>query len=355
MTLITLASGGSRWTQWKSLSVSKTIDSAQHKMSISTTDRIQTGLERWNILGGSEIRLFFDVNLIFEGYVTKYSPSVSETEHAISVECTTRSVDAVESSHDGTLFWKDTSPEEVIREVLSPFGIQTNIMSPMTMIESEGFKVAPNTSAYDVVKRLAERDGLLIYTNTDSSFTISDGAIAFSPAQTIVRGDWCSISSTHDIGKSYSEVRLKTQRKSYNYDYDERQMTEEVFTSSFQNRHRPLVVVDNTQFENDEKLGRYIERRLNNDSITAQVEMKSFSDKSGRPWEVGGMVRVFEPLIDVTQTLQISSVNYDLSESGGITTNLTLKTPEGYSTGTASASSIRRSSGAFGSLLGSFS
>lgn len=350
---VTLVSEGVTWEGWKSLTIQQTLDKAQHSFSMTTTDRFQEGLDRWNISGGSSVDVYFDTSLAFSGYVQKYSPSLTATEHAISISGESKAIDAVQGSHDGSYFWRDVSAESIIEEVLEPMGFEATIDKPLEAIGPEGFRAAVNSSPFDIVKRLAERNGLLVFTDNEGNFRLSDSSNQVTFTE-IGRGDYIEISAEHDVSKSYSEIIVKGQRNTFSVGFQDQQRMEHRVQNSSQTRHRPLVVITTGQEVEQDKLAQYIHRRLAGDSVTASVVLKTPYDKDGNLWGVGQRIWLNEPIVDIDQELIISSVDFTLDESSGFKTTLGLKVPETYTIDPAQARAARRSTGIFGNILKAF-
>jgi prophage tail gpP-like protein len=352
MTQVALETRTQSWTGWKSFSLTQTLDNAYQTLSMETTDRFQEGLARWDVEGGTAIRLSFDNNPVFYGYITGYSPKIAEGAHSINLSAKSDLYDLVKSSHVGTIAWRDTTPEEIIQEVLDPFNIPVVFESGMTAIGAEGFRIAANSSPYSIIKRLAERDGLLAVSYRDLAVIVTDNPSFASPPP-ITLGVWCEISANHDVSKSHSEIILKTQRKSFNNDFDDKQSVEQRVENPSVTRYTPLVILETSDIGQQESFADYVNRRFLGNSVTATVKVKSFFDPNGQLWLVGSRVFVNEPLVDINQELIISSVTFALSESDGISTTLELKVPETYSSnGGTSPAATRRGTGAFGNLLG---
>lgn len=349
---VTLASEGQVWLGWKSFSISKTLDKAQHSFTMSTTDRQQEGLDRWNVNGGSSVQIYFNDDLVFDGFVQKYNPSITASSHEISISGESKAIDAVQSSHTGEMFWKNKSADDIVKEVIEPFGLEVEIDESLGEIGEEGFRVAANDTPFSIVKRLAERNGRVVFTDRNGKFRVSSLKEA-EVATTLTRGDWVEISAEHDVSKSFSEIIVKGQRNSYVGTFEDNQRTIFPTTNSSQKRFRPKIVLSTGTDDQQKRFSQYVHRRLSGDSVSATVKVKSAYNKEGVLWGVGDRVWLDEPLIDIDQEMVVSELTFDLNDQG-FSTTLKLKVPETYTIDPAAARPARKSIGFFGDLLRAF-
>ena len=177
---------------------------------------------------------------------------MTSDSHQITISGQSKAIDVVQSSHDGTYFWKDTPAEDVIEELLSPFGFEFTASKPLKSIGSTGFRMGVNESPFTAIKRIAERNGLLVFTDNDGNFKLSDTSDQATFSE-IGRGDYIRISADHDVSKSFSNIIVKGQRNSYDFDFDTSQQNENRLLNTSQPRHRPKVVVVTAQEAEQEK------------------------------------------------------------------------------------------------------
>ncbi|MEP2736731.1 MAG: phage baseplate assembly protein [Erythrobacter sp.] len=333
MPQITLISNGRTWTGFQTVSILKSMDDVVHALTLQTTDRANEGIERWNVQGGSAIQVEIDGVLSFDGYVTRYSPNIGAESHSISIDASSRAIDIVECSHDGRVFWKNVSAESIIREVIAPFGLALDIQSPMKAIGKTGFRVGVDESPFSIIRTLAEKNGLSVYSLVDGTIVLSR-----TPSEEIVstigRGQYVSMSTNHDLSQSFSEVIVKSQQNTTEKDFAGQQRVERRFDNTAQTRHRPLVVIKNGTDEEQRDFAQMAQRRFSGNVLGATVTVKSaFRNPTNGPrmmWDINAIVFVDEPAADVSQNLLIKEVEFSVSEGQGFQTNLILGLAESY-------------------------
>ena len=351
---------GLAWEGWQSFSIRQSLDSGAHSFSMQTTDRFKQLIGRWNVRGGSEIEIKIADETVFKGYVQKYSVNISADAHTITLEGASKAIDIIECSHLGPYFWKNTTGEAVIREVLKPFGLSVTFDKGLKAIGATGYKVEVEAKPFEIIKEIAARDGLTVLTDFNGNLRLYDGKNA-PQAGSIGRGDYISISSDHDLSQAFSEIVVKSQQndrgKPVKATFNTKQRSEATSSNNLilkttanplNVRHRPIVYVKNDQGDAAESFGDFVKSRFTGDVITASAVVKSHLNKAGKIWGIGQEVFLQEELLSVNQKLVVSEVDFSLSQDSGYQTNLVFKIPETYDPlEGASSASLRQAKGEF--------
>lgn len=352
---------GVDWEGWLSFSVKQSLDGAYHSFTMNTTDRNQAKIGQWNVRGGSIVEILINNLPIFSGYVQKYSVNISDSDHSISIEGASKTVDASECSHLGPYFWKNTSAESVVSEVLKPFGFTATYDKPLKAIGKEGYKVEVEKSPFEIIKELAERDGLTVITELNGNFRFYDGTKA-KEVGFIGRGQYIDLSVDHDLSQAFSEIVVKGQ------DNDRSKPDRATFKAKQQSetkvdnplrvgarsnpetiRYRPAVYVQNGDKDAGKAFAEFVKSRFTGDVITANATVKTHLTPSGDIWQAGQLVWLEEPLVSVAQWLVVSDVEFKLDDGSGYQTVLGLKIPNSYDPlGKGDSSQVRKASGEFG-------
>lgn len=355
----TLVCDGVAWTGWQSFSVRQNMENVAHSFTFTTTDRFQEGLDRWNVRGGSKIEFFIDDEMIVSGFVRKYSPSINPERHSITIDGESAAVDIVDSSHLGPYFWKAGSAEQVIADVLKPFGLKLALDKKLKPIPKEGYRVGVNDTPFEIVRKLLERDQMLFFTDRNNNLVATDGRNP-SNGGTIRRGDYVEIGADHDLSNSFSEIVVRAQKNERTKgdkkeDFDANQKIEKRLRNSAETRYRPVVFVNSGEPEAQAELAEDIKRRFSGDQITATCGLKTHLNKLGDVWGANQLVFLDEPLIYARQKLVVSEVEFTLDETSGFRTNLALKLPVAFDTDGASARDVRLGEdGPFTDILAAF-
>lgn len=267
---IWLTCEGINWYGWQSLSIKSSLSQVQHSFEMKTTDIERLGDELWNVKGGSEISIYFRNIRIFTGYVQKYDVSLSADSHEISIAGESKAIDLVQCSHVGNYFWKNVSGETVVKEVVKPFGIPIRIDKKLKPIPKEGLRVAVDSSAFDVIKKVAEQNALLVYTMQSGTVCITDDPSQkqLSPA-VLAPGDYVSISVNSDYSTVFSEVILKSQEKTYK-------------TKEFKKRQQKKKVKKNTKKRSKRSKEKQEEDEKDNKDKAKQKKTRTETRRSRR-------------------------------------------------------------------------
>lgn len=351
---IWLACEGQSWFGWKSLSIKSSLSQVQHTFEMKSTDILKLGEKQWNVKGGSEVSIYFRNVRIFTGYVQKYDVSLSADSHDISIAGESKAIDLVQCSHVGKYFWKNVSGESIIKEVVKPFGIDIQIDAKLKPIPKEGLRVAVDSAAFDVIKKVAEQNSVLIYTTQSGTIRIAEDP-SQGQAFELLPGDYTSISVNTDYSTVFSEVILKSQEKTYKKkEFKKRQQKEHkskdkkkdkatkpasnpspnittvgTKTNSKELRYRPLVIISDGKDESQKDLVQSANRRLNGDGKKISLTVKSPYTPTGEIWGIGQYVVMKDEIMGIDGSYIISDVSFSLSDSG-FETQLDLCLPHVY-------------------------
>lgn len=371
---IRLTCEGISWFGWESLSIRSSLSQVQHTFEMKTTDIANLGDQQWNVRGGSEIAIYFRDSLVFQGYVQKYDVALSADSHEISIAGESKAIDLVQCSHIGPYFWKNVSGESIIKEVTKPFGIDISIKMKLRPIPKEGLRVAVDSTAFDVIKKVAEQNSALIYTKQSGEVCISDDP-SVGKIFTLLPGDYTSISANTDYSTIFSRVILKSQEKTYKTkEFKKRQRKEHVKDNKKKSRgrkppkintvgtknnvkelrYRPLVIISNGKDESQKDLIQVANRRLNGDGKKISLTVRTPFTPTGEIWAIGQYVALKDEIVGVNGSYIISDISFSLSDSG-FETQLDLCIPQMFNLKEMSPAQKRaESQGFFADLLGVF-
>lgn len=327
---IWLTCEGQSWFGWKSLSIKSSLSQVQHTFEMKSTDILKLGEKQWNVKGGSEVSIYFRNVRIFTGYVQKYDVSLSADSHDISIAGESKAIDLVQCSHVGKYFWKNVSGESIIKEVVKPFGLDIQIDAKLKPIPKEGLRVAVDSTAFDVIKKVAEQNSVLIYTTQSGTIRIAEDP-SQGQAFELLPGDYTSISVNTDYSTVFSEVIIKSQEKTYKKnEFKKRQRKEHkskdkkekatktvgTKTNSKELRYRPLVIISDGKDESQKDLVQSANRRLNGDGKKISLTVKSPYTPTGEIWGIGQYVVMKDEIMGIDGSYIISDVSFSLSDSG---------------------------------------
>ncbi len=200
--------------EWQSISIKQSMGTVQHSVDLSVTDVFDFQHRRYNRHGGSRIEIFLDKDYkLFDGWVQTYKESATATSHTINVSAESLAIDLVQASHIGKYFWQNCTAESIIQEVVKPFNIDVKINKPLLPISKEGLRVAVDTTAFDILKKIAEQNGLLIFTDTNGVVNI--GLPASNKGVLLTTGDYTKIDIDHDFTAIFSKLIIKSQQKTH--------------------------------------------------------------------------------------------------------------------------------------------
>ena len=346
---------GESYQGWVAFNITQSLNNVVHEFTMTTTDTENEGISKFNKFGGSIADVYYNDELVVTGYIQGvsggYSAGTNNAQRTKTIRCNSDAIDLVQCGHKGPYFWRVVPARTIIEDVTRPFGLRVQINAPLEDIPYEGFRVAVDESPYDIIKKIAERNGLLIYSQGDGSRITIDEDIPSNPLTELTTGDYFSINVNQNYDESFSEVLVKFQN-------NDKALVTAVSDKLIENdsslRYRPITMIASSTEAQTEKLAQYIERRLTGDTVSAVVRLKTPFDKNGNLYRVGQRVWLNDEYEEVDQELMVDEIIHSLDTSNGFVCTLSLKIPETYGIKSTDIVTARRAIGRFGDVTKSF-
>lgn len=324
--LITI--NGEEWTGAKTFRVNQSMDRAAHSISFDTP-MIPPNDEGYAFFQpdvGDEYVIAVNGFVLSAGYIRNItSRSVGDADYSLTVNGESRASDLVDTTHDGQVFWKNVSGATIVEQVLAPYGFAYRTDRPFR-VEKE-LKVDVQDSPWDIIKKIAENNGLTVYTNSENVIIFADAELPGTFYElSDVNASEMSVDKNDDY--LFSQIIVKAQSA------EGTQSKEIRLVNPNAPRYRPKVLIydkDDTEQGGFEDYSEYVRRRMN--GLVSEVSMRlPFLD---RPEDAFYRLNDRVWLVAPTHYIEgaemvISEITYLMSDGDGIVTELRLTTPEAY-------------------------
>lgn len=345
MTILTIRAGDEEWEHWLALDLTVSLDRIDHQLDLTSTDPKREGASRWNLRGGAPLTMLLDDVAAFEGF-TRHYHAEKGGDHRVDITAFSRARDLVNGHHEGPIFWRNVPGAQVIADVIDPYGFAWRLDAPVLPVPDEGFRVAVNDHPFDIIRRVAECNGLLIWTDMDGVIRIGKGIDEDTPVQPLGPCDYTLATETADLETRWSKVIVKWQRNNFDDDDETAQTGEEVWIDETAPRYLPLVVIESGPDAARRKIGEYITRRSIGQTQTVGLVVHSLSRPDGLRWGLGQRVVLTDDVLGINDALIVYEISARIDESGGLQLRLGLRAPQTYS-GAVTAQDVRRSGEVF--------
>lgn len=333
---VALRINGLDWQGWTSVQITRSVDQIAGGFALALSDRWSYADAALPLAAGMSCQLLSTYQgaetPLIDGYLDKVSPTLSASEHGISVEGRDKSADMVDCAAIHTPGqWTKTTVAELATILASPFTVGVTMQgTPGAPFPS--FKLEPGETAFDALKRAMQQRELLAMPDGKGNIVLS--LVGQQTASTtLVQGEnVLAASSTFDGTERFSEYIVQGQK----------QGTDAVFGASAAavkgkvkdeavTRYRPMLLRAEQQGDAGHMRQRAAwEKTIRAArSVSVSVTVQGWRTGNGELWPVGQLVVCKLPYLYIDQSLLIASATYTKNLQGTLCT-LTLKDPDAY-------------------------
>lgn len=313
--------GNHRFTGWKQITVSKSMESLCSSFNLTAIDKWSVG--EWELVPGSSIEIRLNNKKVLAGYIDKVDPTISTDSHEIRITGRDKTCDLVDCSAinaPGT--WKEVTFETFVKALIQPFGL--NFVKDYTIADKkQDFSIQSNEAVAATIQRYANERGLLLLSNCNGDLVVTETARDSSYDGLSYGVNIKQASASYDFTNRFSEYRVKGQEKTQGSGWT--RTTINIFGKAVDEaitRHRPLQLSAEGKATNEtaRKRAEWEASIRAGKSCKVSVNVQGWEQSNGDLWDINHLVVTdIEPLQIENVTLLISSVEYSLSDTGSMT------------------------------------
>lgn len=355
MSKLELIVNGLRYEGWKSVRVTRSIESLAGSFSLDVSDRWGGQDVPWPIAEEDACRIAIDDVVVLDGYVDKRNLSTSATQRSLSYSG--RDLAAALVDCDAVLdkwTFRNTSVVALARKLTAPFLIRVDVQPGLSLGKPPKKQVVnPGDKAYEVIRRAATVAGVLVVSDGVGGILITRAGTTRAATPLVEGENILSASVEYDASERYKRYLVMTQVGGT----DEAsgaatRIRAEATDEAVQREDRVLVIRPETGVSTD-----YARRRADWEariraarSETVTISVLGWHQPRGRGlWPLNALVDVNAPSIGVGGQMLISQVEHTLSETGEVT-QLRLVRPDAFTPEPQAV--VRKSGGAWKELAG---
>lgn len=319
--VVTLAIGGQRHDGWKSIRITRAIDSMCGEFQLTLADRWPDQPGRFALEAGVACSVQVAGDTVLTGYVDQLLPTVDAEAHEITIVGRDRAADLVDcSAVHSPGSWKNIRIEAIAAELARPFGITVQAKAS-TGPALRKFALQQGETVQAAIERLCRFAGLLAVSTAAGAVELVAPAEA-RPVAAIVDGvNLLSGSGTHDVSQRFSQYIVKGQASG---DDHANGKTVAHPTGSAADpaikRHRPLIVIAEEQstIANSGMRARWEASTRAGRSQSAILVVPGWRDDTGQLFAAGATVSVTVPRLFIEGPMLIQAVTFVLDERGTV-------------------------------------
>lgn len=332
MSDVTLLVGGRRYGGWKSVRVTRSIESLAGSFALDVSDRWGAQDEPWPIAEGDPCRVEIDGTVVIDGYVDQRRLSATATARTLSYTGRDRAADLVDCSAVLSNYtFRNLTIADFAAALAQPFNVRVSVQAGLTLARRSKIVVQPGDKAYEAIAREAAPAEVLLVSDGDGGILITRAGTA--RAASLVEGENVLTAEVeHDSADRYHRYRITTQVAGTDEAAGEATRIQAEATDPAVRASRVLLIRPDRGYSlTDARRRADWEARIRAArAATATITVLGWKQSNGVLWPLNALTRVKCPrLIGIDGEALISQVDHTISESGQVT-QLRLVRPDAF-------------------------
>jgi prophage tail gpP-like protein len=331
---VRLVVNGREYGGWKSVRITRSVESIAGSFDLEANDRWAGQDEPWPLAEEDECRVEIDGAVVIDGYIDRRSMALAGQQRTLSFAGRDRAAVLVDCSAvlDAYTFRKATVLD-VARKVCAPFGIEVSLQDGLALPTAPAKTVInPGDSAWQALERVAQSAGVLVVSDGRGGIVITRSGTGRATA--LIEGqNVLGASVDYDGTARYARYVVVTQvggtdSASGNATRIEAEATDEAVRRT----DRVLLIQPEAGItaESARRRGDWEARIRAAQAETVSVVVQGWQQPDGELWPINALVEARIPAIGVNGQMLISQVEHTLSDGAGETTQLRLVRPDAF-------------------------
>ncbi len=330
--VLTLRVRGIAYGGWKSVQVTRSMESLSGAFSVSVSERWPGQPTSRPIRPGDPVVVAIGDDVVISGHVDQVTTALSASDHGVTVTGRDAAADLIDSAPDlPPNEWHGITLLDLARLLAEPFGV------PVRSDVGSGRSIAkvalnPGEKAWELLEERCRYEAILPVSDGQGGIVLTRAGSS-RVGTAIVEGENLLAGSLElDWSERFSRYVVKAQLQGTDLVSGEAAAEPEgAATDAEIKRHRELVVVaasgadaqhcaDRAKWEATVRAGR---------GARASVTVRGWRSGGGQLWPVNALVALRSPTLGIDREMLITAATYSLDD-GGEVTQLSLVRPEAF-------------------------
>lgn len=323
---------GQAFYGWKTVSISKHLESICNEFSIVLDDKFEGLDTQWPLKPDIPIQISIGTERVFTGNIETAEPEFGPTARSFTIGGRSGAGDIVDCSHEGVAEFKNIRVDKLAEELCKPFGIKIFLsVTPTELIPK--FSVKPGETVFEAIDRAARLQGFFWIATRGGNIRLTRAARlrSFSKLQQDV--NMLAGSAIYDGTQRFSQYTVKGQAAgTEDFFGNNAAQPEGKASDNGSKRYRPITLIAEGDVDNAKAKTRAEWEASSRLAKMARIKVKvdSWAQEDGSLWGLNQVVRVISPFLGLDQDLLTAMVRHTKSSNGGTTTDLTLVDKNAY-------------------------
>lgn len=331
MAELELAVNGFVYAGWKSVRITRSIESLAGSFALDVSDR--WGEEMWAILEEDACEVRIDGTPVISGYVDKRSISAAAGARTLSYSGRDRAAALVDSSVQLSRWtFRNVNVADFAAAIAKPFGVPVSVQPGLVLPKVPKLVISPGDTAYEAIKRAAGDDGVMIASDGRGGIVLTRAGGARAAA--LIEGqNILSAGVEYDGADRYHRYVIATQAAGTDDAAgNATRVQAEAIDEGVRRADRVLLIRPDKGYnvETARRRADWEARIRAARAETVTVAVQGWKQPSGMLWDVNLTTRVAASrLLGVEGDMLISQVEFSLGDQGKVS-QLKLVRPDAF-------------------------
>lgn len=331
--LVELVVNGKRYSGWKSVRITRSIESLAGSFSLDVSDRWDGETAPWPIFEGDECQIEIGGVSVIDGFVGKRNLSADKQSRSLSYEGRDRAGLMVDCSAVLSKWtYRNVDLEELASTLANPFGVTVAVQSGLALTKLPKIAISPGDTAYEAFRKAADAEGVILVSDGNGGVLITRAGSARAAA--LVEGQNIEKASVGYDGDSrfYKYIVATQIAGTDKASGDATRIQAQAIDEGVTRTERVLLIRPLKGYSTTDarKRADWEARIRAAKAETVTVEVQGWRQPNGKLWPLNALVHVKAPrLVGVDGDMLISQVEHTVGD-GGQMTQLRLMRPDAF-------------------------
>lgn len=341
-----LVVGRNRYHGWKSIRVTRSLESLAGSFALEVSDRWGDQDEPWQIAEEDPCRVEIvsgvTTTTVIDGFIDKRSLSIAGTTLSLSYSGRDRAAALVdcsaivaggESVGKTSKKWvfRNVDVAEFARAIAAPHKVNVSVQPGLTLTKDPRLDLHPGDSCFESISRAAAKAGVLAVSDSAGGLIITRAGTARTAS--LVQGvNVLSASVDYDGTDRFHRYLIAAQVPGTDEASGEATRIQSEATDDAVQRTNRVILIRPDKGYNTADSRRRADWEARNRAARAEtvnITVQGWMQPNGTLWPINALVRATVPRIGVDGDMLISQVEYSMGD-GGQTTQLHLVRPDAF-------------------------
>lgn len=322
---VTLEVGGKAYSGWKSIQITRSVESLAGSFSLTVNDRRSGQSDPWPIVEEDPCKVLIDGDVVIDGFVDRREISFSATQTTTTVSGRDKSAALVDNSAvlDRWTIRRATVAD-IAAEVAGAFGIAVDVQPGLELLKAQPkLAISPGDRAFDVISKAAKSAGVMVVSNGKGGILITR-ANTTRVSSALIEGDSIIAGSvSYDAAGRYARYIVAGQQAGTDEaSGNSTRVRAEATDEGVGRLDRVLMLRPAKSMPADYAKQRadYEARIRAARAATASVIVHGWRQLDGSLWPINSLVYVRSPRLEIEGDMRISEASHSLGPQGELTT-----------------------------------